>query len=735
MVLSRLSILLCATALVGFVCLLAWQRRRPLPERLRALLLAGLAGLALVFHLELVRADESGELHWSAPLPHPNEYLHHFLGTKYFPEVGHAGLYEAGVLADWEDDRGSFRPDAAVRDLRSYRLVRRSSVVADAERIRSRFEPERWESFKRELAVLRATAPPAFWHETGYFIDHGYNGTPLITAISGGLASQPVLDTATFIELARFLDLYLLALLALGVCALEGAAAGLGFAFFLLINPLNDNDFVGGAYLRYNYLVALALAFLSLRRGWLGASGAFFAVSGLLRIFPLVFPGLLLARDLIPSDRATRLRRHAKLYASFAATGLALLGVTSLLATPDGRNPWLAFAGNLLMHAETFGGNQIGLQVPLRYSAANDVRIGPDEMMAPPEWRAETSRVLRERRVPLALTGVVLVAVALFSLRRERDGDLFFAGLLMLFAAMPLAHYYYAMLGLTPLVCGAERRRLLLLAGALLMISFSAWPGLLPGSQDLRFAVFSLLVLGFLLAALAPWRGARALGAAAAAALVVVAGCGEPKQPIRIEGDRVESRALGFGVTKPSGWVFLPASSLRHDEDERVVDEEELFSLFDEPALTPLVVMSTRADPRPGIDPVVRVRVVPIKPGQTKAGVAFLLSKPVSVQIHFMRETRRRTHPDVVERAGAEDFELAGLEGARMRLGYAVEDASGARRAVEERLYHARQGTTYWWIEQVAPAPIPPELEQAFDGILASLRIDPLPNQPPRSEP
>lgn len=735
MILSGISTALGVAALLGFVVFAELRRRYPLSARSQAIALSALAVLALLFHLHVPREDDG--LRWSAPYPHVNEYLHHYLGTRYFNEVGYTGLYAAGVLADWEDDREHFRGDAPMRDLATYRLVPRSSVLAEAETIRSHFAPERWTAFKRDLAVLRGTAPPAFWHGSGYFVDHGYNGTPLVTAISGGLASQPWLDTRSFIDLARFLDLYLIGLLVVAVAALEGAVAGLTFAFFLFANPLYDSDFVGGAYLRTEYLVFLALALLALRRGWLATSGACFAFSGLLRIFPLVFPGLLLLRDLVPRDRAQRLRRRARLHASFALTALVLLGVTSLQPGPERRNPWLDFADNLRLHAGTFGGNQIGLQVPFRYSPAADVRGGADATLAPPDWSAELARTLAGRRIPLALCAVALLAVALWSLRRQwasdaSCADVFFAGLLILFAAVPLAHYYYAVLGLIPLVGPGDLRRQILLAAALLALTISAAPGLLPGSQDLHFAVFSVevgvfLLLAVLVGAGLTRAGRRSAALATAAFTVVLAGSGcspESKPFVPIRGDQAVSHALGFAITKPSDWVFLPVSSLRHDRGERAVTIEEIYDLFDKPAVTPLLEMAPRAEPRPGVDPVVRVRAVPLKPGLGQRTEQMLFSKPVTVTILSMRDTRERDHPELTVKAPAEAFSFAGRSGARMRLAYTEQGADGTPHPVEERLYHAIQGRTMWWVEMVAPAPMSPEIEQNFDRILTSLRID-----------
>lgn len=478
-----------ALALLGFAGL--WIAGARVPERTRTLCLAALCAVAALGHTGVVRWDPSGGVTLRTTPPHPNEFFHYWLGTKYFAELGYTGLYRAAVVADAEDAPDDFRPDGVVRDLDSYALKSRGEVAADPARAKAHFTPARWAAFKHDLALLRGTTRPEFWHTVGWYADHGYNGSPVDTALLGGLARLPGLDAASFVGLARFFDLYGFLLFGVLVAGVAGAPVGLGLLLFLFVNPLNDPLFVGGAYLRADYLLALGVAVFALRMRWLAVAGVGFALAGWLRIFPLVFPGLLLARDLLRPDRAMRLREHARLHGAFAVGSLLLIAATSAVDTPSGRNAWAAFASNLVHHSGTIGGNQIGLAVPLRYTPANDRRADPARPReAPAGWRAEAEKTLDARR-PLQLgLAALLVGLGLWTAVRGRDAGLLAAGLLIVWAVLPLAHYYYATLSLLALA-SPRRGELLGLAAGFGVLAVTASPGLLAGREDLRFALLS----------------------------------------------------------------------------------------------------------------------------------------------------------------------------------------------------------------------------------------------------
>lgn len=723
---SGIPLALAIAALAAYVVLVLLEGRRPGSPAARTGVLAGLALVACVAHVRLVDRDASGTLGLRVPHPHVREFLAYYVGTKYFPELGYTGLYEAAVVADFEDDRAHFRPQGLVRDLASYRLVRRGSVVADAARIEARFSPERWQQFKADVALLRDATRPEYWNESGFYVDHGYNATPLVTALLGGLAQQPWLEPASFFDLVRWADLYGVLLVGVVVAGLEGAVAGLTLLFFTFANPLNDFGFVGAAYLRYGYWLALGLAFAALRARWRVSAGVLFAVSGWLRIFPLVFPALLLLCDLLGPRPLSRVRARGRLHGAFALASLAILAATSLVPTPDGRNPWVAFGANMRLHAGTFGANQIGLQVPFRYSPEKD-GVG---QAARPDWRRETGRVLRERRFGYWAAAALLVAFALWALRRGGDGSVLLAGLLIIYACVPLAHYYYAVLGLVPLAVGWCRHVRLWLALTLLAASLTALPLWLTETQDLRYSIFSLEIGAFLLIALVRVArrrpGVRAKAACATLLVASLAACssGERSGAELVDGDAWHSNAFGLTLRKPPDWTFVPGPSLLVDPPERVEDEARAWEILDKPALTPLVRVVRHPEPYDGINPSFSAHVIPPRPGDAdwafqklvKAGPVNILNANVGI---------RRKWPGYEELEPVGPFSISGLEGATIRMTYRPEDDGPAGQALEVRRWHVRRGRLFFYFEAIGPRPLPPELDRDFDWMIASVRLDP----------
>lgn len=732
------SLALMLLALLGFLALERARRRGALAPRRCDALLAVLVGVAFLAHLGLLRGGEDGALELRAPSAHSHELFHYFLGTKYFGELGYEGLYAAAVIADLEDTPEYFRPELVMRDLTSNRIIARGDMVPQAPRIRGAFTPERWERFKADVGVFREAMPD--WRAHGPVIDHGYNGTPLVTAVLGGLAAQPFLDTRTYLDLVSLLDPYWLALAAVAIAGLQGAVVGLVFLFFAFANPLNEYGFTGGSYLRYDYLLALAAGLVALRQGWRASAGGLLAVAAGLRLFPIALYACLALRDVAGPGWRERLRANARLHVGFAVGALAIFAATSLLPTPDGGNPWLACARNIRKHTSAPAVNQVALATLFAYAPSKDRLVYAHQLAEKPpdeppfDWIVETERLLAERRWYHAAAALALLGAALASLRRLGDTETLFPALLVVFAILPVSHYYWALLALAPLAAPRSSRVEVALALACCAFALIAWPGWLEGRIDLHFALFSLVLLAFLLAALAlcrkgPRRGGVSGVALLACAGLVLSGCGRKTGEgslahLPIDGNRYESRTFGFAIDKPDAWSFLPESSLAKDGDERASDRWQRWEHLKKPALTPLISMAPSPAPRMGVDPILRVFVIPISPSEGPRGLDLLTqTKPDEVVTTFSHNRSR--HPGYERIEDARPVKVGGLDGAGVRLRYQLAGADGALAPVEERLWHVRRGEEYWYFSQLGPDPLPEPMAAQLEQILASARLDP----------
>ncbi|HKQ98507.1 MAG TPA: hypothetical protein VJV75_11575 [Candidatus Polarisedimenticolia bacterium] len=427
---------------------------------------------------------------------HTNEFFHYYVGTKYFPEVGYAGLYDAAVVADLEDDPAGHTALQGIRSLTTYAIVPRQSVWDRRDAIAARFTPARWAAFKQDIAFFREADGP-LWTMGESLRDHGYNGTPLVTAILGGLARQPALAPAAFIHLAAWWDILLIIVAAALVERALGATTGVLFLFLWFVNPLNDYGYTGGAYLRSLHVLALVGAFTAFARGRRTLSGVGFGVATVLRIFPVLFlAGFLMQTVLAPARRRLWTER-APLFAVAAATAVVLVAATAILPFAGGGAAWVEFGAKMALHRERLSPNVVGLADLFFYdrthSVAEVMRLNAAGRRV--DWSAEAEKSLASRRLPYTATVLAALALLGLALRSGSDSDGWTAGLVLIYLLLHLAHYDYAILALAPLMLRPPQPKLIL---ALLLLFVSVGlVRLAPAaieSLDARYAAISVLV-------------------------------------------------------------------------------------------------------------------------------------------------------------------------------------------------------------------------------------------------
>lgn len=500
------STLLRLASLIGFLVIVVQGARWGISGRFHRIALAGLVVAALLAHFGPLRPlPPDGRLRLVFPDVHFPDVYHYYVGAKYFRELGYYGLYEATVVADYEDDRSAFRDDQLIRDLRTNRLeVRRGSVLLRQSQIKAAFSPGRWREFRDDIRVFRS-ARPDYWRTSKIQYDHGYNGTPATTALLGLLANWAPVETATFVGTLRWLDTYLVLLVGALVARLRNTDLALVFLFFWFVNPLNDCRFIGGSYLRYNYLLALCLAVLFFERGRPVLSGIWFSVSTVFRIFPVLFLLGIVAHDVLGRERRARLRAHQSLYLAFALASVVLVATTALIKAPGGVPSWLAFYERITEHAENQAPNRIGWKFPFLYSHRHNTKRVTQIMpwRADAEWVEATGRTFHQRRVWYAASSALLLALGALYLRRVEACQAVFVGLFAVFVLLFLANYYYAMLAVVPLIFAKDRRVWVLLALLMIGVTLGRSVNLLREITDLQFLIVSVEILAFLLLVMA----------------------------------------------------------------------------------------------------------------------------------------------------------------------------------------------------------------------------------------
>ncbi|MDP6979725.1 MAG: hypothetical protein QF570_14155 [Myxococcota bacterium] len=254
------------------------------------------------------------------------DVFHYYMGSKYFSEVGHFDLYHCTLMALIESGVESRFDLPRVRDQRTLRFHTPDTALAAARQCRAQFSDARWRDFAHDVAWFNDRFVKQHWHAT--FFDHGYNPTPIWTAVGGALTSRVAVDDAGFAWLIRADRLLIVAALlaivwafGLEVAALAAIVWGTGTHW--------GYGWIGDSFLRNLWFFGVILGLCLVYRKKDAAGGAVLALPSLLRIFPGIFiaafgVGTWLRANRVNRDEGARARAVA-LGVGAVVAGAALL--------------------------------------------------------------------------------------------------------------------------------------------------------------------------------------------------------------------------------------------------------------------------------------------------------------------------------------------------------------------------------------------------------------------------
>jgi len=404
------------------------------------------SALAVIAAVAIIAYPNFGRFHGTSDIHHWEQF-HYFLGSKYFAELRYDGLYAASIAAEMELGLPRSLP-SHVRDLRTNDVVPLEHIFDHAREVKARFAPERWRAFVHDVRYFLTSNRPDYIAKIRK--DHGYNPTPTWT-FSARLFSRWLPATDITLSGLAWIDPLLLATMFVFIFRTYGSRVGcLSLVVFGLGYPWRF-DWVGGAFLRQDWLAAAGIGVCMLHRKRFAIAGSLFAYAAMVRVFPggfVVGPAVVALRHL---SRHESIRWFGRLCGGFLVSAVVCLVAGSL--TGAGTAAWPEFVRNLEKHHETWLTNNVGLKNVLLYDGATMRREDVNWQLAEPWiiWQGKMNRLQRERRpVLLAATSMMLglIACSAWRLRTDQAAIL---GTAIAFAVVVLTCYYWVMLLLIPL--------------------------------------------------------------------------------------------------------------------------------------------------------------------------------------------------------------------------------------------------------------------------------------------
>ena len=393
---------------------------------------------------------------------HRGDFFNNYLAAKYAPELGYERLYDCVAVAEIENGRGVAVEGRPMRDLRDNHVkpFAQHQVSKDPERCRSHFRDAagelspRWDAFKKDVTWFESKMRGDYWANAQK--DHGFNAPPAW-----------VLGAAPLANLGPASHELLLSLASIDIALQLGAILLLGWAFgwrvmtvaavFWGCNFPSSFFWVGGGFLRFDWVFFLVAATCFIRKRRFALGGAALAASTLLRAFPILFCVACAIVVLVQLVRTRALHAdHRRLIAGFAIAS-ALLVPASMVATASddpGRSlpsrlvqPYVEWTERITTQKGTPLTNNMGLDTVLAHDWDGRMRFARNDQLHDPfsDWKDGQIRRVHSLRVllwALVLLGVAWTGWALHKTRLLWIALGLGAPLVVLLTSLPC--YYYS---------------------------------------------------------------------------------------------------------------------------------------------------------------------------------------------------------------------------------------------------------------------------------------------------
>ena len=424
--------------------LLWWERRltglgmAAFKLRLRRILLGTMGVLAFLSFFNFGFWHFPGFVHgWDT--------FHYYIGSKYFKEMHYERLYECVATADSEEPGLRRRVELRkITNLRTNAVEKTDDILAHPERCKQHFTDTRWESFKNDLRYFRTLEGPRRWDDAQ--CDHGFNGTPVWAILGSALANLAPASRLDVLVLDS-IDVVMITAMALLMWWAFGWRAVSVALLVLATNFPSRWDWIGGSFLRFDWLFWMGVGVCLMKKDWPFWAGAALAYAALLRIFPgflFVAPLIALGTHYVKTRQWDR--RFLRLIMG-AAVAVAVLVPVSF-ATSGGPGVYPEFLRNTAKHSETPLTNLMGLRTVVAFRPAETAgRLNTPSMVDQwSRWKQAHLKAFHEA-LPLyvSLVFCYLVLIGLAIRKVEPWVTVLLSATVISFGS-ELTGYYYAFL-------------------------------------------------------------------------------------------------------------------------------------------------------------------------------------------------------------------------------------------------------------------------------------------------
>jgi hypothetical protein len=345
-----------------------------------------------------------GMFHWNK---YPNtvhyyDIYHYHIGGKYFAELDYFDLYHATVIADQEHKKrfDHIKSLTRIRDLRSDRLIPWRDALKESDRIKAKFTPERWESFKRDIDSFQAQMPPRHWRHA--LSDFGFNPPPPWALMGRVVAHAFDISSLGQMILMAWVDVLILTVGFYFLHRAFGLYPLLMALTFFGVNYLQRYQHMSGSLLRLDWLAYLMIGIAALKMERPKTGGAFIAYAATLRVFPVMFLAGIGFKWLVNGIKSRSFwNDDARTLVSALITTLVIVSAT--LVVKPGLEGWGVWKENIVHHSQRLTVKRIALP----YLFINHGRFGDAKMPKSTAYRE--ARLEKHQTTIRVIQGVTLL--------------------------------------------------------------------------------------------------------------------------------------------------------------------------------------------------------------------------------------------------------------------------------------------------------------------------------------